>query len=226
MKIINNNGRGEITEQLDTLSKIEHKYINKIKVCHLPYNIGCSGAWNLIIKSYMLSPFWVIVNHDVKFSPGILEGFYKNAFDNDMGTIHAGRDKVGLGMWDMFLIKDWVIQKCGLFDENLYPAYGEDVDYIMRMINENIKYKILDIPYLHGDTDYATTGSQTWRSDLSIKDKIYQGMSLNEWVYLNNKWGENWRMCNPYRNPFNNQLLDNKYTTYDLEFVRKKHLGF
>ena len=79
--IINNNGRGEITNELDLLSKRNHQFINQIKVCHIPYNIGCSGAWNLIIKSYMLSPYWVIVNHDIKFSPGILQQFVENGLD-------------------------------------------------------------------------------------------------------------------------------------------------
>jgi hypothetical protein len=223
--IINNNGRGEITEQLDAISKIEHKFIKKIKVCHLPHNIGCSGAWNLIIKSYMLAPYWVIVNHDVKFSPGILEEFQKNSSDKQYGTIHAGEHK-GLGMFDMFLLKDWAVQKCGLFDENLYPAYAEDMDYIMRLCNSNIKSKVLNMPYAHGDVNYETTGSQTWRSDLTLKDKLSHSLWLNEWEYLTEKWGPNWRMLQQYKAPFNNESFDNKYTKYDLDFVRRKHLGF
>ena len=224
--IINNNGRDEITTELDLLKSYKHKYINKIKVAHMPQNIGCSGAWNLIIKSYMLSPFWVIVNHDIKFSPGILEQLYASSYDNNYGVIHAEEDKFGIGKWDLFLIKDWTIKQCGLFDENLYPAYDEDLDYVMRMINTNIKPKFLGIPYLHGDVDYATTGSQTWRTDLSLKDKLYHSMRINENEYMDKKWGEGWRMCSPFKTPFNSDEFDNKYTTYDLDFVRGKHLGF
>jgi GT2 family glycosyltransferase len=223
--IINNNGRGEITEELNAISKKEHKYIKKIKVCHLPYNIGCSGAWNLIIKSYMLAPYWVIANHDVEFSPGLLEEFQKNSSDKAYGTIHASEHK-GVGMFDMFLLKDWAVQGCGLFDENLYPAYAEDIDYILRLRNINIKSKILNIHYLHGDVDYETTGSQTWRSDLTLKDKLSNSLRVNEWEYLTEKWGSNWRSLQTYKTPFNNQSFNNKYTTYDLDFVRKKHLGF
>ncbi len=224
--IMNNNGRGEITEELDLISKTEHKFINKIKVCHLPYNIGCSGAWNLIIKSYMLSPYWIIVNHDVQFSPGVLEKFHLNGFDTVNGLVHSDKSDLGLGMWDLFLIKDWVVQKCGLFDENLYPAYGEDADYIMRILNTGVQFKTLDTPYLHGEEDYKTTGSQTWRSDLSLKDKLHNSLFINENEYLNKKWGEGWRMCSPFKTPFNNSTVDNTHTTYDLKFVRRKHLGF
>lgn len=224
--IINNNGRDQITEELDKISKINHDYINKIRVCHLPSNIGCSGAWNLIIKSYILSPYWIIVNHDVKFTKGILEEFYLQSLDNQYGLIHSESNEDGFGKWDLFLIKDWVVQKCGLFDENLYPAYGEDFDYLMRVINNDIQSKILNIPYLHGEVDYATTGSQTWRSDLTLKEKLSNSLYLNENEYLNKKWGDNWRSYKPYKYPFNNQSLDNQYTTYNLDFIKRKHLGF
>lgn len=224
--IINNNGRGEITNELDLLLKRNHQFINQIKVCHIPYNIGCSGAWNLIIKSYMLSPYWVIVNHDIKFSPGILQQFDENGLDTNFGLIHAENSNLGLGKWDLFLIKDWVIKSCGLFDENLYPAYAEDADYIMRMINIGIQSKTLNIPYLHGEKDYETSGSQTWREDIRLKEKLHKSIYLNENEYLNKKWGDGWRMCSPYKTPFNNPSFDSKYTKYDLDFVRSKHLGF
>ena len=109
--VINNNGRDEITTELEILKNYKHKYINKIKIVNMPHNIGCSGAWNLIIKSYILSPYWIIVNHDVKFSPGLLEEFYNYSSDDNYGVIHAEEDKFDVGKWDLFLIKDWVIRK-------------------------------------------------------------------------------------------------------------------
>jgi len=224
--IINNNGRDEITTELDLLKNYKHKYINKIKVVHMPHNIGCSGAWNLIIKSYILSPYWIIVNHDVKFGPGALEQFYLSSSDNTYGIVHGEEDRFNLGKWDLFLIKDWVIKKCGLFDENLYPAYGEDVDYLMRIFNTGIKFKMLNISYIHGDVNYKESGSQTWRTDLSLKEKIQYSTYVNENEYLNEKWGKGWRMCDPHKTPFNNPTVDNRYTTYDLDFIRSKHLGF
>ena len=47
--VFNNNGRGQITEELDMLTKLPHKHVKKNVVCHLPTNLGCSGAWNMII---------------------------------------------------------------------------------------------------------------------------------------------------------------------------------
>jgi hypothetical protein len=65
--IINNNGKGEITEDLDRIAKIKHKFIKNIHVCHMPANMGVSCSWNLMIKSYIMAPYWVIVNDDVSF---------------------------------------------------------------------------------------------------------------------------------------------------------------
>ena len=56
--IFNNNGRNQITEELDLLTKVPHKYVERVVVTHMPSNIGCSGAWNLIIKSFnFIYPF-------------------------------------------------------------------------------------------------------------------------------------------------------------------------
>jgi GT2 family glycosyltransferase len=156
----------------------------------------------------------------------MLEQFNKYSSDNNYGVIHAEENELGIGSWDLFLIKDWVIKQCGLFDENFYPAYVEDIDYLMRIVNNDVKCKSLNIPYLHGEESYSSTGSQTWRSDLSLKDKIYHSMWVNENDYMVKKWGERWRQVSPFKTPFNNPNFDSKYITYDLDFVRSKHLGF
>lgn len=222
--IINNNGRGELTQELDSFALKKFNYINKITVTHLPHNIGCSGAWNLIIKCYMMCPYWIIANHDICFSPGMLEQFVKSSQKTDIGIVKGKEFQ-----WDVFLIKDTVIQECGLFDENFYPAYVEDCDYHIRLMKKNIKTEVIDINYLHGDDNYETTGSQTWRTDLSLKEKLDYSHNCNMY-YIVEKWGDNWRDSNweyhPYEYPYNNSNIPITYTTYDLKFVRRKNLGF
>lgn len=222
--IVDNNGRGELQEELDRLKLIEHKFIKNIKVCHLPSNIGCSGAWNLIIKCYMNAPYWVIVNNDVAFTPGLLEELVKKSKDETCGMVKGEEFQ-----WDLFLIKDWVIQQCGLFDENFYPAYLEDCDYHIRLLNKNISITHLEKKHLHGDMGYKTSGSQTWRLDPSIKDKLHQAHNSN-FYYIAEKWGDNWRDSNwqfhPWEYPYNNENIPITYTKYDLKFCRMKNLGF
>ena len=222
--IVDNNGRGELIQELEELSKIKHPYIKNIKVCHLPYNIGCSGAWNLIIKCYLTLPYWVITNHDIAFTPGFLKEMVSKTKNDNVGIVKSKEFQ-----WDLFLIKDWVIQECGLFDENFYPAYLEDFDYYVRLLNKNIQIEKIDLDYLHGDENYEESGSQTWKTDLSLAEKLFYSHDTNAW-YMSEKWGPTWRNLkwefNPWKYPFNKEDIPISHTRYDLKFVRRKYLGF
>lgn len=226
--IINNNGKGEIDDELDRLKKVTHKFIKNIKVVHLPTNLGVSGAWNLIIKSYMLSPYWIIVNDDVAFGPGFLKEMVDTIEnDSEVGMVHGHSGDFNVGSWDLFLIRDFVIRKYGLFDENLYPAYCEDADYIMRFVHDPVKRVMsLNSTYYHGmgdKTQYYEHGSQTKKSLPELENKLSLCNDTN-FEYLNKKWGPGWRTCSPTKFPFNDYPIS--YTSYDLDFVRRKNMGF
>lgn len=230
--IINNNGRGEIDAELDNLVKISHPFIKNIKVCHLPANLGVAGSWNLIIKCYMNSHYWIISNDDVAFKPGLLKEIAESMeADPSLGMIHPNKGDYDLGAWDLFVIRDIIVQQFGLFDENTYPAYCEDADYIMRLRYRPIN-KIVgtEHSYLHGHADSSdyyneNAGSQTKKSSPELTEKLNIA-NVTNFEYLNTKWGEEWRVVNPTPHPFDNDTLPISYTTYDLDFVRKKHLGF
>lgn len=228
--IINNNGRGELDAELNRLTKMNHKFIDNIKVVHLPANIGCAGAWNLIIKCYMLAPYWIIVNDDVAFGPGLLKEMVdKVNADPVVGMIHPNAGDFGIGAWDLFLIRENVVKIFGLFDENTYPAYCEDADYIMRMQHRPIRKIVgLNSKYMHGHGDstmYYETGSQTEKNEEGLKEKLDHANKLNI-DYLTQKWGPGWRKIDPNKNPFEGQEAPISMTTWDLDFVRQKHMGF
>ena len=225
--IFNNNGRGEITSELEEIVHLGSPFIKSIKLCHLPGNIGCPGAWNLIIKSYLTSPYWIIANHDIAFTDGFLKAMVTHAEDPEVGLVHGDPGTRGTGMYDIFLIKDWVVQEFGMFDENFYPAYDEDVDYIIRLLSDPHKTpkRVLSVgvPHLHGESDYATSGSQTWRTESHLKEKLDYARETNESEYMAQKWGPDWQ-TSPYDCPFGYAPVT--MTTFDLNFVRRKHLGF
>jgi hypothetical protein len=173
----------------------------------------------------MMCPYWLIVNHDIMFTPGYLERMVGYADDVETGIVHGEN-----GSWDNFLIKDWVVQRFGLFDENLSPAYCEDMDYGMRFKHQELKrHMSVGLPYFHGETagDYAD-GSQTWRSEPELAGKIHYAHEMNK-HYLHAKWSPAWQGHvdgEVYRTPFNNPSIPLDFTTYDLHFVRSKNLGF
>lgn len=222
--IVNNSGKDEITDELNDIAKTKYDLIKNIRVCHLPSNIGCSGAWNLIIKCYSLSPYWIISNHDISFTPGLLNEMVNHASRKEVGVVKPG------SQWELFLLKESVVQECGLFDENFYPAYLEDCDYYVRLLNKNILIQETEIRSIHGDGgDYSSSGSQTWRTDPSLKPKIDFCHNENAW-YMTEKWGPKWRdvhwNMNPWKTPYNSEDIPVSYTKFDLGFWRKKHMGF
>lgn len=229
--IINNNGRGVIDEELNNLIKIKHNFIDNIKVVHMPANIGCGGAWNLIIKCYMNAPYWIIVNDDVAFNPGLLAEMAGVVDSNEhVGMVHPNSGDFDIGAWDLFLIRDHVVKQFGLFDENCYPAYCEDADYIMRLHHRPIlKVVGTSKSYQHGNgdsKDYYKSGSQTEKSEEGLKEKLDKSNDANI-EYLTKKWGPGWRTINPNVLPFQDETERHiGETRYDLDFVRSKHLGF
>jgi hypothetical protein len=225
--IFDNNGRGQIAQELDNIAKITYQFIENVTVCHLPANIGCPGAWNMIIKCYMNAPYWIMSSHDVSFAPGFLEAMVQKSQDPEVGVVNSTSGEWGVGAWDLFLIKDWVVQKYGLFDENLYPGYNEDIDYWFRIKNDPMKRADMDDHvHYHGETpDYYATGRQTAKGEPEISEKLEQ-VNLTNFEYMEKKWGPYWRTSCPFSTPFNILNVPLSMTTYDLEFVRKKYLGF
>lgn len=229
--IINNNGRGELDQDLDNLVKMKHPHVKNMKVVHMPANIGVAGAWNLIIKCYMNAKYWLICNDDVSFKTGCLR-LIDQQFENEhMGMVHPEAGEWGIGTWDCFAIGEKVVQAFGLFDENTYPAYCEDADYIMRMAHRPIMKTVgLEKSFIHGynePIDYYEEGggSNTGKSDEDLGNKLRYANDVNI-EYLTRKWGNGWRSIQPNKLPFEGELIDISYSLYDLDFVRSKHTGF
>lgn len=229
--IINNNGRGQIDEELDSLVKMSHDFVKKIKVVHMPANIGVAGAFNLVIKCYMNAQYWVMVNDDIMFNPGCLAEIAQSFEDPDVGLVHPNKGDFDLGSWDCFAIHENIIKQFGLFDENTYPAYCEDADYIMRMVNRNVKKIIgLNNTFRHGHCEAHeyyndNAGGQTKKSDSELFD-ILENANVTNFTYLTEKWGPGWRTVAPTHLPWEGQEHHITETRYDLEFVRTKHTGF
>ena len=78
--IINNSGDKLFTTNLEHKVKAWGETNDLVEEFHLinfPSNMGVAFAWNCIIKSFLLEPYWIISNHDTAFTPGLLEEMYK-----------------------------------------------------------------------------------------------------------------------------------------------------
>lgn len=236
--ILNNNSNDiDLVNNLDKLqhNKFDNQHINNIKICHLPANIGVAASWNLIIKSNINAPYWLISNNDISFTPGVLENFYHKAQNNNIGIVYGNPGDFGNGSYDLFLIKDWVIQEIGLFDENCYPAYCEDVDYIIRISNyrryKDLQTTYLDLPYYHGNklssepNYYLGGGRQTGKQKPGLLQKLDE-VNLKNYEYMYMKWGSECNANNYQEFPLNIQNMPLSYISYNLNFCRSKFIDF
>ena len=147
-----------------------------------------------------------------------------NYVDNvpNLGIVHGSEGDYSSGSWEIFLITECIIKTFGLFDENTYPAYCEDLDYNIRFMYQPIVKRFLTTKYYHGmglPEEYCVEGSQTQKSKPELIEKLQHSRNLNS-QYLTKKWGP----CLNAKLPFGDK--DIFHTTYDLEFVRQKYLGF
>ena len=221
-----NNGGPKIYDEIQEIISQPHQYIQRFYVNNVIYNMGVAPAWNLVIKSFMRKPYWIITNHDVSFEAGFLAEMYEAAQIENVKLVFGKEGDGGRGSFDLFLIKQSLIQTHGLFDENFYPAYCEDLDYIMRLINKPVDtINNLSKRYYHGGSfDYNKTGSQTRKANPKLGEKILYAWNRN-YEYMDKKWGPNWRGFKPYKTPFDVEGLDIRTTYFDLEFCKDKHLG-
>lgn len=231
--IMNNGNDPGLEKDLNRLVKKGSPYVSSMKVVHFPSNMGVPFAWNFIIKSFLMEPYWLISNHDVAFTPGLLSEIAEAAKDKETSLIHPNSANFNLGSYDLFAITENGVKEIGLFDENLYPAYGEDSDFIMRSHNLKSK-KVLGLskPFIHGDDiakvgdeHYLKNAQQTKKEDPSLAKKL-EVVNLINFEYLDEKWGKDWRTVYPHWNPFRNSEYSNTHTTWDLKFIRRKYLGF
>jgi len=219
--VIVDNSDGTISNEINYLKKVPHKYIDKVEIISYPRNVGCAGAWNSIIKTYFDADGWLISNHDIMFYPNTLSTFLDTINKRD-ANIYFPKSPVYVDdniSFEFFYMRPSVVTNVGLFDENFYPGYGEDIDYTIRIKNQGEKYILVDdMQYLHGCSNYRDGGgSQTIKSSKCelFTNYITNCHNLNMSEYFVKKWGT------PYIGYIEKYYseIPNKF---DIDFLRKK----
>jgi len=140
-------------------------------VLNMPANLGLSASWNLGIKCYPHSKYWLFASADTVWTEDSLK---------QIDEI-SGSDKLILTNDDYgcFSVGENIIEKIGLFDEYFYPIYFEDNDFherVARFCPENtiVSTAINTAPKV---------GSQTINSDDKLKNINHQTFVKNEEYY-------------------------------------------
>lgn len=129
--------------------------VESFRVLSMPTNQGVAGSWNLGIKLFPFESVWFFSSADTVYKPGALAKLAE-ASPTDI-TITAS-----FPHWQTFAIGQEAVRKIGLFDENLFPIYFEDNDYMKRA-------EAAGVPIIYANIDVHHDNSSTINSDDNLK---------------------------------------------------------
>lgn len=205
--IVQNGHDDTVTDAINYIKLNKSKFINEIYIERPFRNMGVAPAWNSIIKSFPECDFWLIANNDTVFLPGDLEKYHTTFLNNPTSLVAAAN-----GAFCCFIISPFIVETVGLFDENIWPIYHEDVDYYIRMQRAGISR--IPIP---SELGTSNDGSWTVRSNQDYQSRNNITQNSNE-SYVKDKWGGNYNNLYPFND--NHKSLDSwKYDPYR----RKSH---
>jgi GT2 family glycosyltransferase len=141
------------------------------------HNLGVAASWNLVIRTTPDAPWWAMVNFDLVFAPGDLARLaeHMDASIGPLGMVAL------LGTFSAFGIDRAAIDRAGLFDENLYPAYMEDNDFDYRC-------RLAGVPMAGLPAGLSHDISSTIRSSDAYRRENARTFPLNA-AYYQEKWG-------------------------------------
>jgi GT2 family glycosyltransferase len=153
------------------------------QVFNMPGNLGCAGSWNLGIKLQPFAPYWFVASDDVVFATGALEKFAGEC-SPDRLTISEQWPH-----YQFFSVGENVVERVGLFDENLYPANFEDDDYQRRCEVSGVEIHRANVGHSHVKQgtvhapEWAASNAQTYNAnELYFVRKVDRGdVSAGEW---------------------------------------------
>lgn len=168
---------------------IEHHYIK------FGHNLGCAASWNWFIQN--VSEDRIIMNDDCRVFP---ETIGKLVEANDPNCIVYPAGMPSTNSFSCFLIPNSVVERIGLFDENISPqwAYYEDVDYWRRLTLAAMELR--GVPDCRIDHFGSATVKQLTATEEAEHHRRFQIATQN---YVS-KWG-GMPHHETYRHPYGNR---------------------
>lgn len=112
-------------------------------------NLGVGASWNLGIKATVGASWWLIVNHDIEFGAGDLAQLAGRVEPRAMAVYK-------LSALAAFGVTPPAIRAAGFWDENIHPAYNEDLDWERRAVLAGVL--VIDCTFTGRHEGSATIG--------------------------------------------------------------------
>lgn len=184
-----------VLNRFDLFTRLMHSVDENVRIFVIDSynnNLGVSGAWNEGIRRAKAAGYQyaLISNDDIEFHPNTISKLYSDivreqaiAVSPNPNSQFASQGLIPGTDFCCFMIDiPQILNKCGTFDENFFPAYFEDNDMRYRMV-------------LSGSNDYIDTdapvthhGSQTQYADPN-NPVCPPHMFENNRRYYIEKWG-------------------------------------
>lgn len=164
---------------IDNGGGLEWNGQDNVFIIKVPQNIGVAASWNRFIRE--IPEHRIICNDDVTFESNtiraMVDGYTPNGltFPTELGNENA---------FSCFLLPQCVIDRVGLFDEDISPnyAYFEDNDYAYRM-------SLMGFGFSKCNARITHVGSSTLKNyNRASKDAHHKKFRLAEENYKK-KWG-------------------------------------
>lgn len=159
-----------------------------VRVIRPGHNLGVAASWNLGLKVTPKAPWWAIANFDLQWGKGDLARLVDRV-DPQSATIYQ---MLGLAA---FAITRYSLMSIGYFDENIHPAYDEDLDWTRRA-------DLIGVPRVEVGFSGTHVGSATIHSDVALRAQNGLTHPAND-RYYSEKWGGSKQGGETYTTPFN-----------------------
>jgi hypothetical protein len=152
------------------------------------HNLGVGASWNFGMKVTPSAPWWFIANFDLQFGGG------------DLARLEAAVDPGSAAVYLMlglaaFALTRHTLSAVGYFDENIHPAYNEDLDFMRRA-------DLIGLPRVETGFTGSHVGSATIHSDPVLRRQNGLSHGAND-AYYARKWGGSKQGGERFSTPFN-----------------------
>lgn len=184
---------------LELLKQALEKYSTRIHWYDYGHNRGLAKSWNEgIAEAYDDGcDVVLVVNDDVVFGDGALDAMAECAMENRDNFVITVLDT---SEFSCFAINPIALETIGWFDENFFPIYWEDIDYLRRASLAGLeRMKCLEADVQHG-------GSSSLKVSDEYERQHHKTFKRNR-TYYERKWG-GYNGNERYSRPFNHPKFD------------------
>jgi hypothetical protein len=150
-------------------------------------NLGVAASWNHILRLHHPDELVIISGVGTILGTETLELFVARQQETQAPLIYGGGT---LGMYGLFIHTPELTERTGYYDEQFWPAYYEDSDYVRRMHFVGVFWDARDVPGHGGDYVPGSVHRATEARDLPTYHEVVRLSSENR-EYYKRKWGGN-----------------------------------